>query len=337
MKKLRSLLMDALLDLWDWLQFSPRFKRIFYDALNRRYFADQFEQEAMLVDKVRVDSYYKAISKYVKEGDVVIDLGAGTGILSFFASSKKPKKIYAIEHSDIIETAKLVANHNGVENIEFIKIHSKDFSISTKVDVILHEQIGDYLFDENMVENIIDLRDRLLEKSGKIIPSKFEMFIEPVSMVDEYRVPFIWEQNLYNVRFDCLRNVNEKKLRRNHSSYYYYKDVRPCEVNYLLCNPGKVLSLDLETVEKKDIPKTLNYRKTVIRDGRMDGLYLYFKVIFDDEIYFDTSPLSRNTSWRIWVFRVESREFKKEDVLEFNWVVDDIENIRTWNFSYQKI
>jgi protein arginine N-methyltransferase 1 len=131
--------------------------------------------------------------------------------------------------------------------------------------------------------------------------------------------------------------VNEKKLRRKHSSYYYYKDVKPCEVNYLLCKPGKVLSLDLETVEKKDIPKTLSYRKTVIRDGRMDGLYLYFKIIFDNEIFFDTSPLSRNTSWRIWVFRVEAREFKKGDVLEFDWVIDDVENIRTWIFSYKKV
>lgn len=336
MKKLRDLLIEVLLALWDRLQSIPSFKRLFYDALNRKYFADLFEQEVMLADKVRVDAYYNAILKYVKEGDVVIDLGTGTGILSFFASSRKPMKIYALEHSDIIETAKVVANQNGMENIEFIKIHSKAFSISTKVDVILHEQIGDYLFDENMVENIIDLRDRLLDKNGKIIPSKFEMFIEPVGMADEYRVPFIWEQNLYNVRFDYLRNIDEK-LRRKYSSYYYYKNVKPCEIDYLLCKPVKVFSLDLETVEEQDIPKTLNYRKTVIRDGRMDGLYLYFKVIFDDEIFFDTSPLSRNTSWRIWVFRVESREFKKGDVLEFNWVIDDIENIRTWNFSYQKI
>jgi protein arginine N-methyltransferase 1 len=40
--------------------------------------------------------------------------------------------------------------------------------------VILHEQMGDYLFDEAMVTNVCDLRDRLLKRGGLILPSCFD-------------------------------------------------------------------------------------------------------------------------------------------------------------------
>jgi len=39
----------------------------------------------MLEDKVRMQSYLRAILKAVEPGDVVLDIGSGTGIIAYFA------------------------------------------------------------------------------------------------------------------------------------------------------------------------------------------------------------------------------------------------------------
>jgi protein arginine N-methyltransferase 1 len=133
---------------------------------NEAFFSGLYQHERMLADKIRIESYFNAINKYVKEGDVVVDLGTGSGILSFFAHFKNPRKIYAIDHSNIIEKAKLVAERNGISGIQFIRSNSQNLTLPEKADVIVQEQMGSWLFDENMIENVLDLRDRVLKKGG---------------------------------------------------------------------------------------------------------------------------------------------------------------------------
>ena len=82
---------------------------ILYDLNNMNQFTSLAGHEGMLADSVRVEGYYKGIQRNVKPGDIVVDLGTGTGILSFFASQRNPEKIYAIDHSPFISVAQAVA------------------------------------------------------------------------------------------------------------------------------------------------------------------------------------------------------------------------------------
>ena len=301
-----------------------------YDEANAAMFANLQEHDRMLADMVRLEPYYRAINKHVEQGDVVIDLGTGTGILSFIAAAKRPKRIYAVDHSSIIEVARSVAKHNGIENIEFISVNSRNLELDEKADVIIHEQIGDFLFEEKMIENVIDLRDRLLKPSGKILPGRFELYIEPVMMREEYHVPFIWEHSdLFGVDFSCIK----ERYRDIAGDSYHYHGIAPYQVEKVLSASQSALTFDLRNVGQDDIPRRLQLTRVAETDGRLDGFVLFFKVGFDDEIFFSNSPLGRDTSWVGRLLRVESRPLREGQSIGFEMSMDYISDPDSWYWS----
>ncbi len=92
----------------------------------------------------------------------------GSGVLACLAA-RRARKVYAIEHSTLIDRATLLAQSNGITNVEFLRVHSRDFAPPEKVDVLLHEQIGMNLVDEDMIANLGDLRRRVLTPGGLIL------------------------------------------------------------------------------------------------------------------------------------------------------------------------
>ena len=326
---MRELLVKMLRRIYKCAKSSRYLSALYYDVANIEYFTNLQAQESMLADAARIGAYYNAILKYVKEGDVVLDLGTGTGILSFFAALKKPKKIYAIEHSQkIIEGAQLVADYNGITNIEFINAHSKNVTLKEEVDVILQEQMGPFLFDENMIENVVDLRDRTLKEKGKILPSKFEVFIEPVKLVDKHRVPFIWEQNLYNISFECFKYL------RGETGHYGHRFIEAGAVDYSLCKPEAVLFVDLENIKIDEIRRPIQYVRRISRDGRLDGFCFWFNVVFDEEISFNTSPFGSTTNWGHLFLRSESKDYKEGDTIQFSMAIGNVSDRNTYRWAY---
>ena len=121
-----------------------------------------------------------------------------------------------------------------------------------------------------MVENITDLRDRLLKKDGKILPGKFEVFIEPVKLKDADTVPFIWEQDLHGIKYDCLDSYKQDM-----KTAYGCLLIRPAAVDHLLSEPERILYFDLEKNNAGDIPKKIKINRKITKPGRLDGFCLY--------------------------------------------------------------
>lgn len=309
--------------------FGGLYRRLWQGLQYQQIFTNIPVHERMLGDAPRRDAYQRAITRYVQPGHTVIDLGTGTGLLSFMAAGQHPGKIYAIDHADIIDQARHVAAHNGFTSIEFIKTHSKNFTPREKVDVIIQEQIGTHVFDEDMVTSVVDLRERLLKPGGRILPSRFQVFVEPVQVKSEYRVPFLWEQHVNGVSYACLRPWYEREVQSDLAMSY----VRPHQVERLLCEPESLIAFDLMTVRTGEMPKTVGYHRRVQQEGRLDGFCMYFRACFDEEIVLSNSPFDAQTNWAMPFLRTASMEVQKGEVLGFTLSMGDLILPRTWRWS----
>lgn len=316
---------------------SPTLRNLLYELRNREEFANLYEHEKMLADVVRVDSYKRAIEKFVGCQDVVLDLGTGTGILSFLAAKQGAKKVFSIDHSSFIDVARIVARHNGLSNIEFLKTNSREFHSEIRFDLIIHEQMGDYLLNENMVSNLLDLKRRLLKPAGRILPGKFELYVEPVDLRDEFNVPFIWENNLHGIDFSCLAKYHDD-LDVFKPSNYRQEWLDGNSVKAVLTQPTPVLTFDLNVLTSEDeIPRRIEVDREFVHSGMFDGFCLYFRTIFDEQIQFDTSPLNMRTHWGNCFFRIETRQCTGGEHVKYIIHLPDFLDIKTWSVQIMRL
>lgn len=325
-----------------WIQTRPRLAAWFYPKstpesqyreFNAWYFTDFFQQEKMLADRPRMEFYRAAIARHIRPGDRVVDLGTGTGILAALASRQGASKVYAIDHSEILEHAKTLAQANGIENVDFVATHSKKFTVDRPVDVIVHEQMGDCLFDEDMVANVTDLRDRVLKPGGLILPSRFELYCDPIMVKDKHRAPFLWELNVCGYDYSSL-----ERSRPQDPAYYRLRSGDPGMIGHFLCETEPALSFDLQTVVEAQMPHELNFKRTVVRGGRLDGYAIYFRARVDGGLCLSTSPLDagRAPHWGFRILRTDRDTFEAGDEIEIKLTVGLWPDVDTWRWSHVK-
>ncbi len=127
----------------------------------------------MIADPVRMRAYHDALARVLTPGAVVLDLGAGTGIMSLLACKLGAGKVYAVEPSDALVVGIELARANGfADRIEFIQASSLDVTLPTRADVVVHDLRGVLPLHELLVPSIVDARQRLLAPGGALIPAR---------------------------------------------------------------------------------------------------------------------------------------------------------------------
>lgn len=138
------------------------------------------QQQNMMQDFVRTSTYQKAIhGNFIDfNGKVVLDVGAGSGILSFFAAQAGAAKVYAVEASNMAQYAQqLVASNNLHERITVIAGKIEEIDLPEKVDIIISEPMGYMLYNERMLETYLHAK-KWLKPNGKMFPSRGDLFGE---------------------------------------------------------------------------------------------------------------------------------------------------------------
>lgn len=248
----------------------------------------------MLRDYVRTAAYRRAIERCVKPGMVAMDLGCGTGILSFFAARAGAEKVYAIEkRPDIILMAEELAKRNNLPQVEFIEGASgsiKESMIQPKADVLISEILGNGILEENVLEFTLDARDRFLKPGGQLIPWKLDIYVFAFDSGSKYnKAPEVEEfKDLYGFDFSFFGEILCRKATLSVERF------NPA-LNQVMSEPQRVKSLDFKTLQGTIF--TENFELEATHNGEINGFCAYFKAYLDEETTLTNSPWAPPTHW----------------------------------------
>jgi len=238
----------------------------------------------MLADEVRTSSFLRAIMEVVEPGDVVVDIGSGTGVLSLFAAMAGASRVYSIEREPVIEVAREIAERSGLsERITFIAGSSFEVEIPERADVLITETIGNVGFDEGIVACVDDAKRRFLKPDAQIVPRRVDAIASLVNVPRDFRIIEKWSKPLHTLDFSPLtRIVGNNPL---------WTDLSPAAI---VTEPSFVFGT---TFSDRSDPLEGSVRGEVLKDARVHGIGLWFESDLTQTTTITNAPPNAVPSW----------------------------------------
>jgi len=230
----------------------------------------------MLNDRHRMQAYKESIFQNVHPGDIVADIGTGTGILAFLALQAGADRIYALESGDIIERARKLAAHNDVlDKIVFINADSREAQLPEKVDVIITETFGGLGIDEGVLDILADARERFLKPDGCVLPET--LFLRALPVRFNRRHPY----NSIAAVFNGMNTSGLEDLAVNMFYGLREADLGNCQP---VAKPGHLYVADLMNYRPLDFPLKMVSKQMRLTEDACDGIVVYPEFIFPGNV-----------------------------------------------------
>jgi len=257
----------------------------------------------MMNDLTRNNAYLKALESAIGGGELVLDIGTGSGLLSMMAADSGAGKVFTCEVSQTIsQVAEKVIARNGYDSrVKVINKKSTDLivgsDIEDKADVLVSEILSSEFVGEGVQQTILDAKKRLLKKNGKMIPeSGFIMISLIENNSDLANEMFVDNSNGYDL--SDFNSISQKK-------FVFSIQKEPV----LLSEPIQTFGFDFCTQEKiQSGEKSIEIMAT--REGFCAGLVQWIKVRLFEDIVYENNPVEIfksdvATGWRTPIYRFD--------------------------------
>ncbi|RZI42729.1 methyltransferase domain-containing protein [Herbaspirillum sp. HC18] len=153
----------------------------------------------MLMDNRRMQGFKAAIERTVFEGAKVLELGGGTGVLSWFAAAKA-EKVWCVEYNPelVAESRRLLAMNRNGHKVEVVHADAFEYLPPEPVDVVICEMIHVGMLREKQVQVIEAFKQRYRERFGGkmpvFIPEAVIMAVQPLQQEYDfagYQAPIV--------------------------------------------------------------------------------------------------------------------------------------------------
>nr|XP_013801043.1 PREDICTED: histone-arginine methyltransferase CARM1-like [Apteryx mantelli mantelli] len=258
------------------------------------------QQQNMLQDFVRTATYHSAIlQNHIDFKDkVVLDVGCGSGILSFFAVQAGARKVYAVEASSVAKYAELLVRSNNLsDKIMVLSGKIEEVSLPESVDVVISEPMGYMLFNERMLESYLHSK-KWLKSNGMMFPTFSDIHFAPFSDEQLYmehysRTNFWYQECFYGVNLSSLRNAAVDE-------YFRQPIVDTFDMRILMARTVKYTVNFTEAAEEDLQRVEIPFVFQMMQSGLIHGLAFWFDVAFVGSlvtVWLSTAPTEPLTHW----------------------------------------
>jgi protein arginine N-methyltransferase 1 len=233
---------------------------------------------AMLADDVRVGAYVRAIRAAVRPGDVVVEIGTGTGLFAMVAAKAGARRVYAIETDDIIEVARSNAAANGCTSIEFLQAISTQVTLPERADVIISDLRGVLPLYEHHLTAVADARRRFLRPGGRLVPQADRVWLAGVEAGELHaQITAPWSGEKFGLEMAAAHDLVVNDWRKAQFG-----------PGQMVTEPACCATIDYSTVDDPGLSASVTV--PVKRAGIAHGLCLWFDTTLEAGIGFTTSP-----------------------------------------------
>jgi hypothetical protein len=167
----------------------------------------------LVADRVRNEAFHAALSAVIRKGQTTVaDIGAGTGLLGLMASKLGAREVFLYETAEVAGVAARILKANRARNCHLIPCHSTEMQDPPPVDVVVSETLGNYPFEEDIIETMNDARKRFLKPGGVLIPGKLVQFVAPVVSDRIWRELSLWDGVGYGLDFDVAKAMSYNNI-----------------------------------------------------------------------------------------------------------------------------
>jgi predicted RNA methylase len=226
---------------------------------------------SLLGQRSRIEKLRQAIQNVVNEGDYVVDIGTGSGVLAILAAKAGAARVTAVEvNPESIQYAREAAKMNGVDHlIEFVEGSFSDFKPKKKADIVICEMLSSMMLVEQQIPASVHALRSILKPNGTILPQEVSVFVVPVEC------PEIWERfQLGDLKFPRVVQTATPDVT---------KDLADMQV---------LVSFDMTNLKKDNsVDEVLNF--AMVDNGIIHGLV----GVFEAKLYGDIQ-LEMNDGWK---------------------------------------
>jgi len=235
------------------------------------------EHRLYLSDMERVSAYRSALAQTIKPGDVVLDLGSGTGILGLLACEAGAARVYAIDGGGMAQPARAIVRANGLEGrVIVLDGMSTLVKLPERADLLVTDQIGHFGFDLGIVEFVADARRRLLKADARLIPSRIDLWIAPIESREVTAAVDFWSGRPGGFDMHSMREMA--------ANSGYPRRLEPEDVLGFACAGSIDLSSDQRSI-------VLAADVVVQRAATMSGIGGWFSTALSPDVTLTNSPL----------------------------------------------
>ncbi|MES2603655.1 MAG: class I SAM-dependent methyltransferase [Pseudomonadota bacterium] len=237
------------------------------------------EHRGYLEDTVKLQQYADAIAASVKPGDVVLDLGCGTGVLGLMALRAGASRVYAIDEKPVLEIARRTFAQAGfAERARCLRGSSFELDLPERVDVIVCDHVGYFGIDYGILAMLADARTRFLKPGGMVLPAELRLWLAMTSMEGATTAVGNWH---HAVPPD-YQWVSELATNTKLSTHL--------DANVLNGAPALLQTLNLTAPTEEFYSWSVTLQAS--RAGKLDALAGWFECRLAGDIWMTNSPLA---------------------------------------------